>query len=1409
MDRFVTWALNNNCIFVAMPANPSTLVVKNECKLGNRNVFRFSLWMRPFCVIFSTLMGIGLYAQLNYSLVRQLDAKDGLSENKITYSALDHDGLYWFATAGELNRWGGSRFHSFPMTDQFGVSYSGIAFRLSGISDFRFINYYSSVDLSLIGVYNYKSGILEQVDQREFRDRGETLIAMLADEYRNPFFLARENRSDSVSLYYYNSRGVFQPCIKLGVRDTTRGYAAEVNRNQPYCVMGGYVWYLSDKRSIVRISPESRHKREYTTYYENDAEKKFDSFRPSYFIISGNQKLYFVDPTLRKLFFYNCIYDRWDFVLNTPEGVVFQEADEKGNLAFADIRNFQNFIDHLYFFDKENQNMYEVLPTPSRYRAVISNDFIKGYFAYGYEGIAQYRKSGSKVKKFLTHKSVYQNEAKEGALFPTRGIASVKDSLLIVCTAYNDIMTVDLMLDAQNILPFYDPKTKERVRVSDDFSKLISADENFVWLDYNTYFSRLDLSKSVAEKILPNIYDFVPGKDGQWYLCGSKDRTISDLYLWTEATNHLENLTRHISEDSMKINGNSVLFRDKRGYIWAGNQAGVQWFDPKNRSYKRLKSWYGNTDSPVSCIEQTADGTMWFGTLGSGLIKYHPENGVLQRYGNAEGLPNQKVASLIADSLNLWVATYDGLAYYFMHKNSFVKFYKEDGLSHNEFNRRSSLKLRDGRFVFGTIDGINVFRSEDLLGAKFDNQSRIKPIVISHSDGKELKRYRLGAEDIKKLIIPPSNRYCDFEFCLTGSSADNPAQLAYMVEGIHGSWNYTNSNRIEIPWLPSGRHLLRVKGADLMGDWSEEYTLALDVRQYFYQSWWFLSLISLIILFAIFKYQRLRHSRQLEHLSALQFKQLHDMKTKFFSYITHEFRTPLTLILGYAQFGMETDNTESGHFKKIAAAGRRLLDLVNQMLDLARAESGRLAIKPSSGNLVLFLAECYSRLEPLAKNKNIAFGFQSNCEELICEFDQDVLQKIVDNLLTNAIKFTPELGKVSLQLQLHKDHPEQFSENVMADIIVSDNGPGLSDEDRLKIFEPFYQTNRSSLQAGSGLGLTLVRELVDRTGGKIILESKPGKGSKFTIRFYFQQDPASQLGGSLELELNSDALTERPGELLEEGGETTASEDLILIVEDNPEIAEYIEKCLNEHFMCHKAVNGKDGFDKACTLVPDLIISDIMMPIMDGFELLQKLKSEPITSHIPVILLTAKVQAEDRIKGLKAGANAYLPKPFDPTELQLTVRNLFQLKREFIRRYTSADLLSPEIIADPPETNQSLLEDDFRLNDQFFLKLKSHIEENISEPELDNEDLCKFMGMSKSQLHRKVSALTGNPPVKLIRTIRLQHAAKLLMQSPEMTISEIGYASGFNSPAYFARVFQTEFGMSASEYRERQVQSYR
>lgn len=553
--------------------------------------------------------------------------------------------------------------------------------------------------------------------------------------------------------------------------------------------------------------------------------------------------------------------------------------------------------------------------------------------------------------------------------------------------------------------------------------------------------------------------------------------------------------------------------------------------------------------------------------------------------------------------------------------------------------------------------------------------------------------------------------------------------------------------------------------------------------------------------------QRLRQkvaemAAQLEHAEAEKLRDLNAVKSTFFANISHEFRTPLTLIVSPLEQMM--NGSFQGDFQKyyriMHRNGKRLLDLVNQLLDLSRLESGKLKLAVSEGDLSKFVSALAFSFESLADRQHVDLQVVVPTEPLVCYFDSDKLEKILSNLISNAFKFTSEDGRVELRLTIHDLRlPANGVVNVIrqASIVIQDTGIGIAAEQLPQIFERFSKTTTSEVQPGSGIGLALTKELVELHGGKIEVKSTEGTGSTFTVtlpvdKAFFKPDeivPASEQTSvakpSTQTPLSkADTATRAPAikDVL-----SASSKPVLLIAEDNADVRSYIADQFRGTYQILEAENGKLALQKALESTPDLIISDIMMPEMDGTEFCKLLKINEKTSHIPIVMLTALAEQHDRLKGLETGADDYLVKPFDARELQVRVANLIAGRQKLQEHYrkTLNAFASKEVKAES-------------LDAQFLNKVREAVEANLDDENFSVVELGGQVGMSRSQLHRKLSALTGFSPNEVIRNMRLERAKQLLEQKAG-NASEIAYMTGFNSPAYFAKCFKDYFGVTPSE----------
>lgn len=536
------------------------------------------------------------------------------------------------------------------------------------------------------------------------------------------------------------------------------------------------------------------------------------------------------------------------------------------------------------------------------------------------------------------------------------------------------------------------------------------------------------------------------------------------------------------------------------------------------------------------------------------------------------------------------------------------------------------------------------------------------------------------------------------------------------------------------------------------------------------------SFVFIFVLYAVNLYSKL------EQKEAQRQKELNEAKTRLYTNITHEFRTPLTVILGLADaMKIKQDENEEAKIDTIIKNGKNLLQLVDQMLDLSKLESGNLTVNKIHGNIIPFLRYVFQLQEYYAMEKNLSMSFNAESQSYEMDFDPEKTTTIVSNFLSNAIKFTPSGGKVDMNIHT--------SENYLF-IEIKDTGIGIPKEKLEKIFERFYQVDDKNTRkaGGTGIGLSLTKELVNLLNGTIGISSIPGVETIFTVKLpvtSLLKKKIDKKGYSFEeLDNKFDSTSKEISELIYESSDEKPK---LLIVEDNQDVISYLQICYHSSFSIDFALNGKEGCELALKEIPDIIISDVMMPEMDGFELCRKLKEDYRTSHIPVILLTAKADIPSRIEGLEQGADAYIVKPFNQQELLVRMKKLLELRRKLYQRYSNGGNLDSS-------TNPLI-----QREDKFFIKLTEKIQENIHNENYNIQALCVEIAMSKSQLYRKFNALTNNTIAKYIKTLRMQKARHLLLTT-SMNITEISYEVGMKSLSTFSQLFKDEFGQSPRVY---------
>ncbi|MBC7777573.1 MAG: response regulator, partial [Phycisphaerae bacterium] len=565
--------------------------------------------------------------------------------------------------------------------------------------------------------------------------------------------------------------------------------------------------------------------------------------------------------------------------------------------------------------------------------------------------------------------------------------------------------------------------------------------------------------------------------------------------------------------------------------------------------------------------------------------------------------------------------------------------------------------------------------------------------------------------------------------------------------------------------------------------WSEQPAeLRFTIRPPWWNSWLAYGMYLAMAIAVIWWYYQYLLRQRFSEQEKLRLQELDDFKSRFFTNITHEFRTPLTVILGMSEQLAKEEKDEPKHNKLglIKRSGENLLRLVNQILDLAKLESNTLKMNYIQGDILTFIRYIAESLHSLANAQNLMLRVESEQAKIVMDYDPERFLQIIHNLLSNAVKFTPSGGKVILRADL-KDKWLQIS--------VADSGAGIPPEELPHLFERFFQArNQEHAKAGgTGIGLSLTRELVKAMGGEINVESKVGVGSTFFVKLPVTNNSALEEKGaenwqvpSIKKPINVPSVVNEP------------DRHNILLIEDNPDVVEYLGACLRDHFNLDFAYNGQAGIEKALETVPDLIVSDVMMPIKDGFEVVETLKNDERTSHIPIILLTAKADVQSRLAGLRRGADAYLSKPFHQEELLVTLENLLESRRKLQLKYQQNVLTplqsEPNAVPVDPE-------------DSFLQKVRDIIDAQYHHEDFGLPQLCQKIGMSRSQLFRKMKALTDIAPSDLIRSHRL-NKAKSLLESGAANVAEAAWQVGFKDPSYFSKLYQEEFGEAPSTTRK-------
>lgn len=838
---------------------------------------------------------------------------------------------------------------------------------------------------------------------------------------------------------------------------------------------------------------------------------------------------------------------------------------------------------------------------------------------------------------------------------------------------------------------------------------------------------------------------------------------------------------------------NSILC-DSKGLIWLGHYKGISCFDPSQNSFITIKHNSILSDQICLSIMEDNDGNIWLGTY-NGLFCIDRITQDIKSYTVKEGLSSNVICGLAQDKEgNVWCSTFQGINQIKIKEDRIINYYIGNGLFDKIYNRGVYFQDNNGTIYWGGNNGITSFYPENIITPSYEYRILTTNLFV-HNQPVNINTLSGGKHIIESDILFTKEfkfSYEDNTFTFEFSTMDfvDPENIyyEYRLKELSREWSSTlpGINQITYNHLNPGRYTLEVR-AGKYGAFSLPRELSIIISPPWYKSTWaYVLYVCLIFIFAVLIINLIRKKRN---------EQINESKLQFFINISHEIRSPLTLIISpmekllKSDFDIDTMKT----LQNMHRNANRILGLVNQLLDIRKLDKGQMRLRFSETEMVGFIKELFDIFEYQSVKRNIQFAFLHQDDILKVWIDRNNFDKILMNILSNAFKYTPDGGEITVSLTSGVDSSTWGALHKYAEVSIVDSGIGLEESKIERIFDRFYQgqTQDTFTTVGSGIGLNLARTLVLLHHGVITAKNRTDtKGSCFTIRIPLGKEHLRK-DEIVDQTSESRSLLKQENFILNVGDEKYKRRTTykILIIDDEEEIRDFLSQELIGSFKIMTAADGAEGLQLAITQLPDLIISDVMMPNMDGFNLVKRLKNNSNISHIPIILLTSKAEHQDRIEGLDKGADAYLSKPFNIEELIVTINNLILNRRLLKGKFSGAQ--------DQDDKIKSI---DFKSGDDILMeRIITVINENISNAELNVNMLASQAGLSRSQLHRRLKDMTGIAPVDFIRNIRLKQAANLLKEK-KMDVSLVAYSVGFTNQAYFSTMFKKLYGISPTDY---------
>lgn len=1344
-------------------------------------------------------------------LFKQLEVRDGLSHNQINHIFKDSKGFMWFSTASGLNRYDGYKFKVFfhNPNDDYSLPDNLV---LSVQEDIK----------GRLWIHTGNGYTVFNPEKEQFEQSRILLQEMGITDPVDLIFIDNDKNvwchTTASGFYRYHAASgqlVFFPQTgKPG--NLNPGVITDITESEQsylFIFQSGLIQYMDKNRLRVDYTDtfilQQQHAKaqNYQVFVDSDNDLWIYSDMPlGTWFYDSRKKRWNCMGSIKSDFPFLLSSDMIQDIMQDPAGLIWMATDHGG-------------IDVI---DKKENKLTNLRNQPYDERSIAHNSINCIYTDHEdmiwvgtyKNGISYYNES---IYKFGIEHLHYFNKTDN---FKPDVNTIIKDKEDNIWIGSNGSGLIRLHTkNGSYHLYSHDPGDNSSL-TSNVIVSLCAAKNGKIWI--GTYLSGMDCfdgKKFVHYRHDPNnpnslannnIWSIVEDKSGMiWIgtLGGGLQKFNPDNGQFTTFNNHTK---QRLSSEFI-----SSVFLGKNDRLILGTAIGITIFDIKTERFETLLSNRKGdqffTTLNVNHVYEDSRGLIWIGTR-NGLNIWDPKKDKITQLYKSDGLTDNVISGSIEDNQhNMWITTSNGVSNIIIQTHSitdeynfsFVNYSEADGLQSHEFNLRSLFKSPDGEILLGGTRGFNFFNPENIRYNTSQPNVLFTGLKLFNEEveiGAEYQGNRILSSElnrVKEVTFKYRQNVFSVEFSAMNYVLPEKTTYAYMLEGFNTDWLITENGVHSVTYtnLAPGNYTLSVKAANSDGIWSEESAvLNIRIKPPFWLSpvayiFYTLLLIS-ILLFA--RYTIIRNEQQKFKMKQIELEaqrkhEIDDMKLSFFTNVSHELRTPLTLILSPLENMMKTvaDDHQKKELSLIHKNAIRLLNMVNQLLDFRKSDVNEHALNLSYSDIISFLKNSCNHFTEYAEKKNIRLTFFSSVDELNMVFDEDKMGKIMMNLLSNAIKFTEKNGTVDVMVKLLPTGSNNNSDQL--EIRVIDNGIGIKDEEKKRIFERFYQGKiRNEDFPGSGIGLHIVKEFVSLCKGSVQVYDNVPEGSLFVLHF-----PVERLEyiGSQPATIGKEQKEDRV-DVVKTGEKDEArqrNETRILLVDDNDDFRYFMRDTLMKDFSVIDASNGNEAWEKILEFFPDIIISDVMMPEMDGYELCEKVKNDVRTSHIPLILLTALTAQEQEQRGLETGADDYITKPFNFEILLLRINKMLELRSYRHKRFKNQINIQPAEITITP-LDEKLIKNAIKL-----------VEDHIADTEFSVERLSKELGVSRVHLYKKLISITGKSPIEFIRIIRLKTAAQLLRES-QLHISEIAYQVGFNNPKNFSKYFKEEFDVLPSQY---------